>query len=158
MYVMVKSLDPRAKLPTYAHGPIEDAGMDLHAIERTVLAPWQTVLLRTGLAIDLPSGIELQIRPKGGLAKDGLRVLNSPGTVDPGFRGEMVVIARWEPDLTIGADGYLKLPNPEMYKTIEEGDKIAQAVCMRYIAMDPHWSNWLSETKRGLGMLGSTGR
>ncbi len=80
-------------VPRYAHGPEEDAGMDLHSVEAVTLAPGETKLVPTGLAIELPAGYEAQIRPRSGLAlKHAITLPNSPATIDPGYRGEIRVI------------------------------------------------------------------
>ena len=80
-------------VPRYAHGPDEDAGMDLHSVEAVTLAPGETKLVATGLAIELPPGYEAQIRPRSGLAlKYSITLPNSPATIDPGYRGEIKVI------------------------------------------------------------------
>ena len=79
MTFRIKRLQPDAKLPEYAHGPLEDAGMDLRAVERTVLHPGASKLVRTGLAIELPAGYEAQIRPRSGLAlKHAITLPNAP--------------------------------------------------------------------------------
>ena len=89
----IKKLTRRALIPRYAHGPDEDAGMDLHAVEAVTLAPGETKLVATGLAIELPPGYEAQIRPRSGLAlKYSITLPNSPATIDPGYRGEVRVI------------------------------------------------------------------
>src|SRR5205814_522583 len=85
---------PAAILPSYAHGPHEDAGMDLCAVEDVTLAPGVPHLVPTGLTIELPSGYEAQVRPRSGLAaKHSITMPNAPGTVDPGYRGELARMA-----------------------------------------------------------------
>jgi dUTP pyrophosphatase len=88
MKLTIKRLRPDARLPEYAHGPAEDAGMDLRAVERVVLAPGVPHAVPTGLAIELPAGYEAQVRPRSGLAlKHAITIPNSPATIDPGYRG-----------------------------------------------------------------------
>ncbi|MBS1871669.1 MAG: dUTP diphosphatase [Acidobacteria bacterium] len=143
MQIRIKRLRPDAALPEYAHGAAEDAGMDLRAVERTVLAPNVPLGVPTGLSIELPSGYEAQIRPRSGLAlKHAITVPNSPGTIDPGYRGEIKVIL-----LNLGKADY----------TIEKGDRIAQMVIARYEAIELVEGE-LSETGRGAGGFGSSGR
>jgi dUTP pyrophosphatase len=143
MHIRMKRLRPDAALPEYAHGPAEDAGMDLRAVERAVLAPNVPQGVPTGLAIELPAGYEAQIRPRSGLAlKHAITVPNSPGTIDPGYRGEIRVIL-----LNLGKSDYV----------IEKGDRIAQMVIARYEAIELTEGE-LSDTDRGAGGFGSSGR
>ncbi len=143
MQIRIKRLRPDAALPEYAHGAAEDAGMDLRAVERTVLAPNVPLGVPTRLSIELPSGYEAQVRPRSGLAlKHAITVPNSPGTIDPGYRGEIKVIL-----LNLGKADY----------TIEKGDRIAQMVIARYEAIELAEGE-LSETGRGAGGFGSSGR
>jgi dUTP pyrophosphatase len=139
----MKRLRPDAALPEYAHGPAEDAGMDLRAVERAVLSPNVPQGVPTGLAIELPAGYEAQIRPRSGLAlKHAITVPNSPGTIDPGYRGEIRVIL-----LNLGKTDYV----------IEKGDRIAQMVIAKYEAIEL-MEGELSDTERGAGGFGSSGR
>src|ERR1700732_553896 len=93
MRISIQRLHPNAVLPSYAHGPDEDAGMDLHAVESVTLEPGKPRLVPTGLAIELPPGYEAQVRPRSGLAlKHSITLPNSPATIDPGYRGELRVI------------------------------------------------------------------
>lgn len=86
--IKLKTATASVKIPAYAHGPEEDAGMDLHADENVWLYPNAPILVKTGLYIELPPGYEAQIRTRSGLAlKHGISVLNSPGTIDPSYRG-----------------------------------------------------------------------
>lgn len=136
-------LHPDAILPRYAHGPEEDAGMDLHAVEEVVLEPGVPALVPTGLAIELPPGYEAQIRPRSGLAlRHAITLPNAPATIDPGYRGEIRVIL-----LNLGRTPY----------RVHKGDRIAQMVIARYEAIE--WVEAeLSETRRGEGGFGSSGR
>jgi dUTP pyrophosphatase len=143
MRIGIKRLHPDAVLPRYAHGPEEDAGMDLHAVEAATLAPGIPAAVPTGLAIELPPGYEAQVRPRSGLAlKHAITIPNAPATIDPGYRGEIRVIL-----LNAGRDEY----------QIQPGDRIAQMVIARYeqIAWD---ESELSDSVRGTGGFGSSGR
>jgi dUTP pyrophosphatase len=143
MTLRIRRLHPDAQLPTYAHGPEEDAGMDLRAVESVTLAPGEPRLVPTGIALELPPGYEAQIRPRSGLAlKHAITLPNSPATIDPGYRGEIRVIL-----LNLGREPYV----------IEAGDRIAQMVIARYEAVE--WIETdLSATVRGDGGFGSSGR
>ncbi len=142
MKIRIQRLRPEAQLPGYAHGPLEDAGLDLHAAEDALLEPNVPALVPTGLAIEIPPGYEAQVRPRSGLAaKHAIIVPNSPGTIDPGYRGEVRVIL-----LNLGRQAY----------QIHRGDRIAQLVLARYEAVE--WEETgLTETKRGAGGFGSSG-
>ena len=143
MKIRIQRLRPEAQLPDYAHGPLEDAGLDLHAAEDALLEPNVPVMVPTGLAIEVPPGCEAQVRPRSGLAARHAIILpNSPGTIDPGYRGEVRVIL-----LNLGRQAY----------QIHRGDRIAQLVVARYEAVEWEESD-LSETKRGAGGFGSSGR
>lgn len=143
MKIRIQRLRPEAQLPDYAHGPLEDAGLDLHAAEDALLEPNVPVMVPTGLAIEVPPGCEAQVRPRSGLAaKHAIILPNSPGTIDPGYRGEVRVIL-----LNLGRQAY----------QIHRGDRIAQLVVARYEAVEWEESD-LSETKRGAGGFGSSGR
>ncbi len=139
----IHRLDERAILPTYAHGPQEDAGLDLHALDDAMLEPGVPGLVPTGLTIELPPGYEAQIRPRSGLAlKHAITLPNSPATIDPGYRGEIRIIL-----LNLGARAY----------QVHAGDRIAQMVIARYEAIE--WEETrLAESKRGRDGFGSSGR
>ena len=136
-------MNNRASLPRYAHGPDEDAGLDLCATDSVVLEPGVPALVPTGLAIELPPGYEAQIRPRSGLAlKHAITLPNAPATIDPGYRGEIRVIL-----LNLGREAY----------RVQPGDRIAQMVIAKYEKVE--WdSSDLSESKRGTGGFGSSGR
>jgi dUTP pyrophosphatase len=139
----IKRLHADARVPRYAHGPEEDAGMDLHSVEAVTLAPGETKLVATGLAIELPAGYEAQIRPRSGLAlKHSITLPNSPATIDPGYRGEIKVIL-----LNLGREPFEILP----------GERIAQMVIARYEAVEWEESD-LADSVRGTGGFGSSGR
>lgn len=141
MQIRVKKLHPDAQLPAYAHGPLEDAGLDLRAVERVVLQPGIAQGVPTGLAIELPPGYEAQVRPRSGMALKHSLTVNF-GTIDPGYRGEIRVIM-----FNLGRADY----------AIEKGDRIAQLVISRYEAIE--WEEGeLGDSARGAGGFGSSGR
>jgi dUTP pyrophosphatase len=118
--------------------------MDLHAVELATLAPGETKLVSTGLAIELPPGFEAQVRPRSGLAlKHSITLPNSPATIDPGYRGEIRVILQ-----NLGREAF----------EIRPGDRIAQMVIARYEAVEWVEEGALSDTTRGEGGFGSSGR
>jgi len=130
-------------LPTYATD--HSAGMDLRANldAPLTLAPGQRALIPTGLYLELPEGTEAQVRPRSGLAfKHGLTVLNSPGTIDADYRGEVGVLL-----INHGHDPF----------TINDGDRIAQLVVARYIRVSFAESADLRASERGAGGFGHTG-
>ena len=143
MKLRIQRLHPDAELPVYAHGPEEDAGLDLKSLADVQLQPNVPALVPTGLAIALPPGYEAQIRPRSGLAlKHAINLPNSPATIDPGYRGEIRVIL-----LNLGREPY----------QVHKGDRIAQMVIARYEAVE--WEEVeLDETTRGAGGFGSSGR
>ncbi len=131
-------------LPAYATGL--SAGMDLRAniTEPIVLKPLHRCLVPTGLSIALPEGYEAQVRPRSGLAlKKGITVLNSPGTIDADYRGEIGVIL-------------VNLSDTDF--VIEDGERIAQMVVARYEQVEWEAVETLSETERGEGGFGHSGR
>jgi dUTP diphosphatase len=142
MKVRIKLLSEDAYVPEYAHGPLEDAGLDLRAVEEATLLPGSPRLVPTGIAIELPPGCEAQIRPRSGLAlKHSITVPNSPATIDPGYRGEIRVIL-----LNLGKENYI----------VHRGDRIAQMVIARYEAVE--WDEGeLGDSARGTGGFGSSG-
>jgi len=143
MKIKIQRISAQAALPEYAHGPNEDAGMDLRAVERATLVPGVPLAVATGLTIELPPGYEAQVRPRSGLAlKHAVTVANTPGTIDPGYRGEIKVIL-----VNLGRQNY----------EIEAGDRIAQLVIARYEAIE--WQEEeLNASTRGSGGFGSSGR
>jgi dUTP pyrophosphatase len=141
--IRIQRIHPAAVLPAYAHGPDEDAGMDLCAVEDVMLEPRVPRLAPTGLTIELPPGYEAQVRPRSGLAlKHAITMPNAPGTIDPGYRGEIRVI--------------LQNLGQEVFE-VRVGDRIAQMVIARYEAVEWVEGN-LSESVRGGGGFGSSGR
>ncbi len=140
--VQVQRLDPAAAVPVYAHEG--DAGVDLRAAADAVVEPGARSLVPTGLKMAIPRGWEGQVRPKSGLAlKHGISVLNTPGTVDSSYRGEVGVIV-------INHD-------PHAAYTIRKGEKIAQMVFCRVERVRFREVRELDATGRGEGGFGSTG-
>lgn len=143
MRVRIKRLHPEARLPEYAHGPKEDAGVDIRSLTYTVLEPGVPQAVATGLALEIPPGYEVQIRPRSGLAlKHAITLPNAPATIDPGYRGELKIIL-----LNLGKAPY----------EIQAGDRIAQMVLAKYEAVEWQESD-LAESVRGVGGFGSSGR
>ncbi|MBC2838269.1 dUTP diphosphatase [Robiginitalea sp. SC105] len=136
----------RSGRPLPAYQTADAAGMDLRAClqEPVQLAPLERTIVKTGLYMELPSGFEAQIRPRSGLAaKQGIGVLNSPGTIDADYRGEIGVIL-------------VNLSNETV--TIADGDRIAQMVVARHERAEWVEVETLNETVRGAGGFGSTGK
>lgn len=141
MLVQVKLLNSEAKLPSYAHEG--DAGLDLFSIEEKKINPSGSALIRTGICIALPPNTEAQIRPRSGLAlKKQITVLNTPGTIDCGYRGEVCVIL-----INHGQEPFL----------VEKGMKIAQMLVKPVYTVEIKAVDQLPETSRGEGGFGSTG-
>jgi dUTP pyrophosphatase len=142
MVLKIKKLSKDAIIPAYQSD--EAAGFDLHSNIDCVIKPNEWVLIPTGLAFEIEKGFEVQIRPRSGLAfKYGITVLNSPGTIDSDYRGEIKVLL-------------INHSNTEF--EIKKGDRIAQAVVARVIQAEIVESDTLSDTKRGEGGFGSTGK
>ena len=134
----------RFALPEY-QTPLS-AGLDIRANldESVTLQPLERAMIPTGLYVELPEGCEMQIRPRSGLAaKHGVTVLNSPGTIDADYRGEIKVIL-------------VNLSNEPF--TIEAGERIAQMIVARYEQIEWQAAEELSSTERGAGGFGSTGK
>ena len=139
--IRFQKLNPQASLPVQAHP--SDAGMDLHACEHVTLAPGARGLVRTGLAIEIPEGLEGQVRPRSGLAlKHGVTVLNAPGTIDAGYRGEIAVIL---------------VNHGEAPFVVEPGMRIAQLVLAAVARVTVTLADELGASARGAGGFGSTG-
>jgi dUTP pyrophosphatase len=137
----VKRLDPTATLPARARPG--DAGLDLCAIVDLTIPPGETRLVGTGLALELPPNTEAQVRPRSGLAlRHAVTVLNAPGTIDEGYRGEVGVI--------------LINHGPAPFD-VRRGMKVAQLVVQPTIAVEVVAVDALSDTRRGDGGFGSTG-
>ncbi|MGN0846448.1 MAG: dUTP diphosphatase [Kiritimatiellia bacterium] len=141
MKLSILRIDPSAQLPAYAHPG--DAGMDVRSIEAKTLRPGERALLRTGLVFQLPPDAEAQVRPRSGLAlRHGVTVLNSPGTIDAGYRGEVGVIL-----VNLGQEPFV----------VEKGMKIAQVVVSRVERAEVVEVSATDETDRGADGFGSTG-
>ena len=141
MTILFKRVHADAVLPAYAHPG--DAGLDLCACEAATLLPGERRLVRTGLVMELPSGTEAQLRPRSGLAlKHGITLLNAPGTIDEGYRGELGVIL-----VNLGQEPFEVVP----------GMRIAQMVIAPVLRVAVEESETLGKTCRGEGGFGSTG-
>ena len=141
MRLAIRRIDSSAQLPTYAHPG--DAGMDVRSIEEIVIPPGGRALVRTGLVFQLPPDAEAQVRPRSGLAlRHGVTVLNSPGTIDAGYRGEVGVIL-----VNLGQEPF----------TVEKGMKIAQIVVAPVARAEIVEVSETDSTDRGADGFGSTG-
>ena len=141
MTLRFRRVHPDAVLPAYAHP--SDAGMDVRSVDELTLAPGRRALVHTGLVMLLPPGYEAQVRPRSGLAlKSGVTVLNAPGTIDSGYRGEVgVILANFgEADFQV-----------------KTGDKIAQIVVAPVTQSEIVETEDVDETDRGADGFGSTG-
>ena len=140
--ISFKRLNPEAILPSAAH--TGDAGLDLHSTESLTIGPGERRLVKTGLAVAIPDGFCGLVLPRSGLAiKNGITVVNGPGLIDSGYRGEIGVI----------------LLNTDQHDAfaILAGDRIAQILITPFEATQPIWVDRLEETERGSGGFGSTG-
>ncbi len=139
--LLVRRLREEANLPAYAHPG--DAGMDLCAVDPIVIEPGTSALVPTGIAVALPPGMEAQVRPRSGLAlRHGVTVLNTPGTIDEGSRGEVGVIL-----INHGRERF----------QVDAGMRIAQLVVQRVQRVRIQEAESLDATRRGEGGFGSTG-
>ena len=142
--ILVKKLDSRVKLPSYK--TVGSSGMDLMALtdKPITILPKKSYLVPTGISVAMPKNYEIQIRPRSGLAaKNNISVLNTPGTIDSDYRGEIKIIL-----FNHGSDEFL----------INNGDRIAQIVLMPIHKIDFEEVDSLPDTVRGEGGFGSTGR
>lgn len=136
----------KSQHPLPAYETILSAGMDLRAslTEPIILQPMQRALIPTGLYIELPAGTEAQIRPRSGLAfKHGITVLNSPGTIDADYRGEIKVLL-----INLSQEAF----------EIKDSERIAQMVVSKHETVEWQLVETLNETKRGEGGFGHTGK
>jgi dUTP pyrophosphatase len=141
MTVGFKRLHPDAVLPAYARPG--DAGLDVCACEEATLQPGERRLVRTGWIMELPAGTEAQMRPRSGLAlKNGITLLNTPGTIDEGYRGEVGVIL-----INLGHEPFV----------VRVGMRIAQMVIAPVLRVEAVEVEDVSATPRGEGGFGSTG-
>ena len=139
--IKIKKLHSEAITPKYAHQG--DAGMDIYSVEELIIPSKERGLVKTGLSFEIPEGYEIQVRPKSGLALNhGLTILNTPGTIDSGYRGEICVII-----FNSSAKDY----------QVKKSEKIAQIVLKKVESMDIEEVNELSDSSRGQGGFGSTG-
>ncbi len=139
--VKIKKIKDNAIIPKYAHEG--DAGVDLYSTEEYILKPGERVLVSTGIKIAIPRGYEAQVRPKSGLAvKHGISIVNTPGTIDADYRGEIGIIT-----INLGQEEF----------KIEKGKKIAQMIFNKVEEAEFEETEELEETTRGQGGFGSTG-
>lgn len=162
MQIGFKKAHPEAKLPVYAHKG--DAGMDVCAVEDVELQPGKATLVSTGLVADIPTGYEIQVRPRSGLAlKQNITVWNSPGTIDSNYRGTIGIIMMYLPDidrLSIYETSTLYSKCLEVNAkpfVVHKGDRIAQLVVAPVTKCTPVEVKEVSDTDRGTGGFGSTG-
>jgi dUTP pyrophosphatase len=142
MNVKVVRLHEQAQLPQYAHA--DDAGLDLFSVANITLPPGASQLIPTGIAIALPPQTEAQVRPRSGLAlQHGITVLNTPGTIDAGYRGEI---------------GVILINHSQQPFQIHCGMKIAQMVIAPVMRVSVQEVEQLDNTSRGDGGFGSTGQ
>jgi dUTP pyrophosphatase len=140
--ILVTKLDNDAVIPTYAKPG--DAGADLYSISDLVLSPGERALVKTGIAIALPTGYVGLVHPRSGLGlKNGISVVNTPGTIDAGYRGEIGVV----------------LINHDLHESfqVKKGDRIAQLVIQKVENAQFKVVNQLPESERATGGYGSTG-
>lgn len=142
MNLRVSRLDERGVLPTRAH--VDDAGLDLHALEDAVIGPGARASIRTGIAIEVPQGHAGLVLPRSGLAlRHGIALVNAPGLIDPGYRGELrVLLLNTDRHQSFGLSG---------------GDRIAQLVLVRTTPASVLEVEELSTSWRGVGGFGSSG-
>lgn len=142
MKVSLLKLDKDLPTPQYNHHG--DAGMDVYARESVVLQPGEIKLIPTGIALEIPEGYEVQIRPRSGLAlKHGIGMVNSPGTIDHGYRGEV---------------GVITINHGTLPYEVKRGDRIAQMVFNKIEVVNLVEVDTLSVSTRGAGGFGSTGK
>lgn len=141
MKIKIKKVNPEAILPHYVHKG--DAGMDVYSVEDCLIKPGERKLIPTGLSFEIPEGYEIQVRPKSGLALNfGITLVNTPGTLDSGYRGELKAIL-----INHGDKEY----------SVKKGEKVAQIVLCRYDVAEIEEVLELGESSRGAGGFGSTG-
>jgi dUTP pyrophosphatase len=139
--IKIKRINESAIVPHYAHEG--DAGLDLFSIEEKIINSGETVLIHTGIQIELPENTEAQVRPRSGLAlKHSITVLNTPGTIDEGYRGEI---------------GVILINHSKVNFKVEKGMKIAQMVIKPVLKVSVQEVSELSSTERADGGFGSTG-
>lgn len=137
----IKRINEEARMPEYAHEG--DAGLDLFSVDDLIILPGESKLVKTGIQIELPKETEAQIRPRSGLAlKNQITVLNTPGTIDEGYRGEI---------------GVILINHGKQEFHVEKGMKIAQMVVKPVFRVNVKEIEELTDTSRGEGGFGSTG-
>jgi dUTP diphosphatase len=142
MTLRVRRVDDRAQLPTRAYPG--DAGLDLHALEDGVLRPGERASVRTGIAVEVPEGQAGLVLPRSGLAaRQGIAIVNAPGLIDSGYRGEIRVL--------------LLNTDREAPFAFSSGERIAQLVLVRVEAPDVIEVDELATSERGAGGFGSSG-
>ncbi|RAL26341.1 dUTP diphosphatase [Thermoflavimicrobium daqui] len=144
--VKIRQLSGNEDLPFLKQMSAGSSGFDLYAAvqESLIILPGKWKLIPTGVAIAMPQGLEAQVRPRSGLAlKHGITVLNTPGTIDADYRGEIGVIL-----LNLGEEAY----------TVERGHRIAQLVFQQVPPVQLEWTDELDQTLRGTGGFGHTGK
>lgn len=142
MTLRVRRLDPEARLPARAHEG--DAGYDLHALAEAILAPGERAMVGTGIAVEIPDGHAGLVLPRSGnAARHGIALVNAPGLIDAGYRGELRVLL-------------LNTDRTETFK-VEAGMRIAQLVLVRAETPDVEEAATLSDSARGAGGFGSSG-
>ena len=143
MELACTKLSDAARLPTRAHDG--DAGLDLYAAEAATIGPGERASVGTGIAIEIPEGHAGLVLPRSGwAAKHGISLVNAPGLIDAGYRGEVRVLL-------------LNTDRKEAF-VISEGDRIAQLLVVPYAALEPVEAEALATSERGIGGFGSTGR
>jgi dUTP pyrophosphatase len=141
-FLKVKKLSELAKVPEYK--TVGSSGFDFSSVEDLVLKVGETALVKTGLSFEIPENLEIQIRPRSGLAlKHGVTVLNSPGTIDSDYRGEIQIIL-----INHGKEDF----------KISVGDRIAQGVVARVEKVELQITDEVNQTERGSDGFGSTGK
>jgi dUTP pyrophosphatase len=142
MTLKVRRLDPRARVPTRAYPG--DAGLDLHALEDGALEPGERAAVRTGIAIEIPEGEAGLVLPRSGLAaRHGIALVNAPGLIDSGYRGEIVVL--------------LLNTDPSAAFEMAAGDRIAQLILVKVQTPEVVEVEELAVSERGAGGFGSSG-
>jgi dUTP pyrophosphatase len=142
--IKVKILKVDKELPTPKYAHYGDAGMDIYSAESYTLKPGERKIFSTGLKIEIPEGYEVQIRPRSGLAaKNGISIVNTPGTIDHQYRGLVGVIL-----INHGTENF----------EVKRGERIAQMVFNKFETAELLEVDELSETERGEGGFGSTGK
>jgi dUTP pyrophosphatase len=142
MNLRIARLDERARIPTRAHDG--DAGLDLYALDDALLAPGARASVPTGIAVEIPPGQAGLVLPRSGLAaRHGISVVNAPGLIDSGYRGEVRVLL-------------LNTDRDQPFQ-VSAGDRIAQLVLVRVELLTPLEVDALSDSERGAGGFGSSG-